>query len=94
MIGLSKVLRECVGIWHYSALSLVYNVVRFFSSHKSSVTHICNNLQFEAIVFIADSEIIGWHVLMLNKHILARPEVDTFTDFHGPSPESLYLTPQ
>ena len=30
-----------VGIWHYSALSLVYNsIVRFFSSCKPSVTHI------------------------------------------------------
>ena len=38
-----------VGIWHYSALSLVYKVVRFFSSCKPSVTHICNTSRSSAV---------------------------------------------
>ena len=41
-------------------------IVRFFSSYKPSVTHIYNNLQFEAIAFIADSEIIGTFLCSTN----------------------------
>lgn len=44
------------------------------------------HLNFAAIAFIRDPRREGWHVLMLDQYILARPDIDALTDITDRAP--------